>query len=135
MAEVERIVDGSGCLLAYKIPPGVPDGLAAYSDDDDFVQVLSWFYPAGKQLQAHVHRDVPRTATLTQEAVVVMQGRMRADVFDDARNLLTEVVIEAGECMVFLRGGHGYEILDDNTRVLEIKNGPFLGVEADKEKF
>jgi len=34
---------------------------------------------------------------------------------------------------VILRGYHGYEILEDDTRVLEVKNGPFTSVEADKE--
>ena len=30
---------------------------------------------------------------------------------------------------------HGYTISEDDTTVLEIKNGPFLGADVDKTKF
>lgn len=135
MSDILRIEDESGQLLAYKVSRDTPEGLQAYSEDGDYVQVLSWHYAAGRLLQNHIHREVPRTATLTQEAVVVISGRVRADVFDEQRRLAAQVVVKPGECMVLLRGGHGYEILEDDTQVFEIKNGPFLGVEADKEKF
>ena len=36
--------------------------------------------------------------------------------------------------MICLEGGHGYEILEDNTRVLEIKNGPYPGPEKDRRR-
>ena len=135
MSDILRIEDESGQLLAYKVSADTPEGLEAYSEDGDYVQVLSWNYAAGRLLQNHIHREVPRTATLTQEAVVVISGRVRTDIFDERRQLAAQVVVEPGECMVLLRGGHGYEILEDRTRIYEIKNGPFLGVEADKEKF
>jgi hypothetical protein len=34
-----------------------------------------------------------------------------------------------------MNGGHDYTILEDDTRILEIKNGPFLGREIDKTLF
>ena len=37
--------------------------------------------------------------------------------------------------MIILSGGHGYEILEDNTQIIEAKNGPFIDVETDKRKF
>jgi hypothetical protein len=37
--------------------------------------------------------------------------------------------------MVMLKGGHGYDILENNTQVLEVKNGPFTSVEKDRERF
>jgi hypothetical protein len=33
-----------------------------------------------------------------------------------------------------LRGGHGYEILEDGTQVLEVKNGPYLGPDVDRRR-
>lgn len=135
MNNVAEVRNEAGKLIAYKIGKNLPDGLCAYSKDEDFVQVLSWNYMQGKKLQAHFHKTVPRSSNLTQEAVVVLQGSMRVDVYNPARKVIHQTVLEAGECMVFLAEGHGYEILQDGTRILEIKNGPFPGVEADKEKF
>jgi len=135
MDNIVQVKDESGTLLAYKIGTNLPDGLQAYSRDADFIQVLSWKYQSGRKLQNHTHLTSSRMATHTQEAVVVLSGRLRADVFDRHRVVLVQLVLQAGECMVFLDGGHGYEVLDDNTYVLEIKNGPYPGLEADKEKF
>jgi len=36
---------------------------------------------------------------------------------------------------VFAYGGHGYEILEDGTQIIENKNGPFVDVITDKDKF
>ena len=41
----------------------------------------------------------------------------------------------AGDFAVLLAGGHGYEIQEDDTRIIETKNGPFLGVDLDKTGF
>jgi hypothetical protein len=39
-----------------------------------------------------------------------------------------------GDVLALFNGGHGYEVLEDNTRVLEVKNGPYLGPEVDRRK-
>ncbi|HME43785.1 MAG TPA: hypothetical protein VKF36_11910 [Syntrophorhabdales bacterium] len=135
MDNVVEVRDASGALLAYKIGTNLPDGLKPYSKEADFIQVLSWGYQSGKKLQSHIHLPSPRVASHTQEAIVVLSGRVKADVFDRNRDILAQLILQAGDCMVFLDGGHGYEILNDNTHVLEIKNGPYPGLEADKEKF
>ena len=127
--------DKNGTLLAYKIGSDLAQGLSAYSDESDFIQVVSWNYQAGKKLQPHVHRLIPRSANHTQEAILVLSGQLRADIFDNERHLIGQVLVGVGECMVFLNGGHGYEILEDGTRVLEIKNGPYPGADKDRERF
>ena len=127
--------DAAGNLLAYKIPSEPAPGLSAYSDDADFIQALHWRYDAGKKLQAHEHLHVPRNATHTQEVIVVLRGRVRTTVYDAAHNVIATVEVAPGEAMALLRHGHGYEILENDTRVLEIKNGPYPGAEADRVRF
>jgi len=130
-----EIRDANGALLAYKIPEVLQKGLCPYSDESDFVQALSWNYDAGKRLQPHRHLSVPRVVEYTQEVVVVLRGRLRATVFDSDCSRVTELLLGPGETAVFLAGGHGYEIMEDDTRVLEIKNGPYPGAELDRERF
>lgn len=86
-------------------------------------------------LKPHVHLMAPRKISHTQEVIVLLSGRLRADIFDLEHRPVEQVLLEAGECMVLLRGGHGYKILEDGTRVLEIKNGPYPGAEEDRERF
>lgn len=127
-----EIRDADDTVLAYKIAGEWPEGLCPYSDDGDFVQVLSWNYDAGRRLRPHAHLPAPRDATHTQEVIVVLSGRLRADVFDRSRRLVARTMLSPGESMVFLCGGHGYEVMEAGTRVLEVKNGPYPGPEADR---
>jgi len=130
-----EIRDAAGVLLAYTIPAEPPAGLTAYSADSDFIQALHWRYDAGKRLQAHEHLCVPRQADRTQEVIVVLQGRVRTTVFDAAHTLVAAVELGRGEAMALLSGGHGYEILEQDTRVLELKNGPYAGADKDRVRF
>lgn len=112
-----------------------PAGLNFITPDEAFIQVGSWRYDAGKKLAAHVHKDYPREATKTQEVVFIKQGSMKTILYDKARQPVHEIILEAGDLLVITEAGHGYEILSDDTQVLEAKNGPFVSVEKDKEKF
>ena len=44
-------------------------------------------------------------------------------------------VLFEGDLAVFAYGGHGYVILEDDTQIIETKNGPFIDVDTDKTKF
>ena len=111
------------------------EGLAFYSNDAEFIQVGTWFYDKGKQIQNHVHNKFPRTADMTCEAIYMVSGRMRVNLYTLDKHFVEAFEAKEGEIVVLLEVGHGFEILEDNTKVLEIKNGPFMGVDKDKEKF
>jgi hypothetical protein len=64
----------------------------------------------------------------------VLQGKVRATVFSEDREPVEVVELGQGDAMVLLRGGHGYEILMDGTKVIEVKNGPYPGPEKDRER-
>ncbi len=110
------------------------DGLSFFTEDGDFIQLGSWRYAAGVQLAAHNHNRVPRQNTRTQEAVVVLRGRLRASVYSEEDVLVDRLEAGPSEVMLFLAGGHGYEILEDDTVVIEVKNGPYPGPEADRRR-
>ena len=82
-----------------------------------------------------MHNDFERSAMRTQEMTYVKKGAMRVLLFDDQKNYLQDFVIKAGDLAVVAYGGHGYEILEDGTQIIEAKNGPFVDVETDKTKF
>jgi hypothetical protein len=67
--------------------------------------------------------------------VIVLHGTMAARIFDEQRNLVETVTVRRGEMLILMNGGHDYTILDDDTRIIEIKNGPFLGRDIDKTLF
>jgi hypothetical protein len=110
------------------------EGLAFHSSDDDFIQVGTWHYPAGKELQTHYHLQTPRTIGHTQEVVVVMAGSVEAVVATTAGEEVARVLLGAGDVIVLLEGAHGYRVLEPDTRVVEVKNGPYLGAEQDRAR-
>jgi len=111
------------------------EGLNFFTPDDLFIQVSSWYYQKGKKLASHIHKDYDRVVSRTHEVTYVKQGSMKVLLYDEYKRLIKELVLYAGDLAVYAYGGHGYEILEDNTQIIEAKNGPFITVDKDKEKF
>ncbi len=131
-----REIAKDGLVLARHIRPGgFKKGLAFYSGNEEFLQVGTWHYDKGQQLRAHVHNRVPREINRTHEVVIVIKGSMAARIFDEELTLVETITVCEGELLIVMNGGHDYTILEDDTRILEIKNGPFLGRDIDKTLF
>ncbi len=111
------------------------DGLNFITPNDLFLQVGSWWYQKGKKLDSHIHNDFDRVAKRTQEMTYVKKGAMRVLLYDEDKNYLQDFILNEGDLAVYAYGGHGYEILEDNTKIIESKNGPFVDVTTDKTKF
>jgi len=110
-------------------------GLNFITPDELFIQVGSWWYDKGKKLDSHIHKEFDRSATRTQETIYIKQGSVRVLLFTEEEEFFREYILYQGDLAVFGYGGHGYEILSDDTQVIESKNGPFVSVDKDKKKF
>jgi len=111
------------------------EGLNFITPNDLFIQVGSWWYPKGKELASHIHKDFKRSVMRTHEMTYVKKGSMKVLLFDDERNFIQEYLLYEGDLAIFAYGGHGYEILEDGTQIIEAKNGPYTDVNKDKLKF
>jgi len=101
---------------------------------DTFTQQLGYIvYPAGGRVVPHRHRPSRRTIEGTSEVLVVRKGRCWADFYRDDNSLLCSRELGPGDVLVLVSGGHGFRMTED-TVLLEIKQGPYLGMD-DKERF
>ena len=133
---MREIVKGGKILARHILQEDIKPGLISFSNDDEFLQVVAWgHYEKGKYLQDHWHNAFERSATRTYEAVYVVKGAIEARIFDLDLVPVETFTVKQGEILILLESAHGYTILEDDTTVLEIKNGPFMGVEKDKTKF
>lgn len=132
-----REIIKDGVLLArYITPEDIKPGLISLTNDDEFLQVVAWgHYEKGKYLQDHWHNEFERSAMRTYEAVYVVKGAIEARLFDLDCNLVETLIVRQGDILILMESAHGYTILEEDTTVLEIKNGPFMGVDMDKTKF
>ncbi len=132
--KTEKIIDNGLTLAIIVRSEDWIEGLNVISADEDFQQVVFWGYQKDHVLQPHVHLLAPRQILKTQEVIFIRQGRLRADIFGADEKLFASVELREGDTALFLNGGHGYHILEDNTKVLEVKNGPYLGAEKDRKR-
>jgi mannose-6-phosphate isomerase-like protein (cupin superfamily) len=90
-------------------------------------------YPAGGVIKRHIHKNVDRQNISSSEALIVRQGRLEIDIYDQNKKLLATRELQAGDFVLMVSGGHGFRILE-NAILLEVKLGPYAGA-MDKELF
>ena len=130
--KIEIIKDNETVLAIVHRNEDWAEGLHFATPDDFYIQAGTWCYSKGKILGAHRHIENIRTVHRTQEVTYVKRGRIRISLYSDAGVLVRDIELSEGDYAVMAAGGHGYEILEDNTQVLEVKNGPFFDVSRDK---
>jgi cupin fold WbuC family metalloprotein len=100
--------------------------------NEEFLQVACFKLNKGRTFKPHKHIENIRTTNMTQESWIVIRGKIKAILYDIDNTILEEVVLEAGDCSITLRGGHNYLSLEDDSAVYEYKTGPYFGVDKDK---
>ena len=108
------------------------EGSEWFGNQIESLQASRMKYPVGKSFRVHYHILNPRTIKRTQEAFIVISGRLAVDVYDNKAKFLGTIEAKAGEAILVYRGGHGVRILED-TVAYEIKAGQFSYVSEDKE--
>jgi hypothetical protein len=84
-------------------------------------------------IQPHVHNPVIREVTHTQEVLFIKNGKLRVDFYNDQQEYLDSRILEAGDVILLVTGGHGFEVLEE-IEMIEVKQGPYVG-EQDKTRF
>jgi len=108
-------------------------GVNFFTPNDLSQQVAHMSHSKGKVIDAHVHNPVPREVIYTQEALFIKSGKMRVDFYDDRRVYLESRILNSGDVLLLVSGGHGFEVLED-LRMIEVKQGPYTN-DMDKVKF
>jgi uncharacterized protein with PhoU and TrkA domain len=131
--QVEHIT-WKGKPLAYIIKAEMRPQETTFLTPPTFKQQVGFVvYPAGGEIQRHVHRPLERHLVGTSEVLVVQRGRCEIDIYNDDRNLVATRELDKGDIMLMVGGGHGFRMLED-TVFLEIKQGPYTGMD-EKERF
>lgn len=96
-------------------------------------QLAFMSHPAGRVIQPHLHKPVPRSVSLTQETLFIRKGRLRVDFYNSDQEYLSSRILQGGDTLLLVSGGHGFEVLED-LEMLEVKQGPYAG-DDDKVRF
>jgi mannose-6-phosphate isomerase-like protein (cupin superfamily) len=108
-------------------------GIHFFTEDTLSQQLAFMSHPAGKLIAPHLHNPVPREVQFTQEVLFIRKGRLRVDFYDTEQHYLESRVLGAGDVILLIQGGHGFEVLEE-VEMIEVKQGPYVG-EQDKTRF
>lgn len=100
-------------------------GINFLTEGRSSLQVGILNHPKSTKIDAHTHQVHPRTIEDTQEVLFLRRGRLRVDFYTDQHQYLESVIMEAGDMIVLISGGHGFEALED-IDMIEVKTGPYL---------
>jgi mannose-6-phosphate isomerase-like protein (cupin superfamily) len=108
-------------------------GITFFTDNELSQQMGFMRHPAGKVIEPHVHNHISRSVNYTQEALFIRRGKIRVDFYSEAQKYLFSHVLESGDVILLISGGHGFEILEE-VEMIEVKQGPYAG-DRDKTRF
>jgi mannose-6-phosphate isomerase-like protein (cupin superfamily) len=130
---VERIMCGT-TIFAIILSRSFRERGVHFVTPGEFSQQLAYMrHPAGTVIQPHVHNLVPREVHYTQEVLLLKKGRLRVDFYDTKQLYLESRILEEGDVILLIEGGHGFAALEE-IEMIEVKQGPYLG-EQDKTCF
>jgi mannose-6-phosphate isomerase-like protein (cupin superfamily) len=130
---IEEIRNGEQ-LLAIIVRDGFDKpGISFFTQNDLSQQLAYMHHPVGKVIDPHVHNAVRREVRYTQETLFIKRGKLRVDFYDDTQKYLHSRLLGAGDVILLVTGGHGFEVLEE-VRMIEVKQGPYAGDE-DKTRF
>jgi mannose-6-phosphate isomerase-like protein (cupin superfamily) len=121
-------------LYCIIIRSGFNNESVAFFTPDNFSQQIGYLpHKKNAIIKPHVHLHSKREVYYTQEVLFIKEGKVKVNFYDlDEKYLFSEIIMK-GDFILLCGGGHGFEIIED-TRMIEIKQGPFLG-EDDKRRF
>lgn len=98
---------------------------------EQFLQACVLPLEQGKEIAPHIHAPrAPAPAgdpVITQEGWIVLRGKIRVSLFDLDRTFLQDMELAPGHLIVTFYGGHSMLCVENDTLVVEFKNGPYVG--------
>lgn len=130
---IQRIIHNDS-LISIILKAGYSkDGITFFTPNELSQQLAYMKRPEGYIIEAHVHNAVPREVVYTKETLFIKSGRVRVDFYDSDKKYAGSTIVEGGDVVLLVDGGHGFEMLEQ-SEIIEVKQGPYLG-EKDKTHF
>ena len=90
-------------------------------------------YKKETEIKRHFHNLNKRNINTTSEAIVVLDGSIEVEIYDNNEILIKKVLLNEKDSILMLSGGHKINVLED-SKFIEFKQGPY-DPEKDKTLF
>lgn len=131
MSGIERVKYGDR-VIAIIVRKGLKtDGVKFFTPEDYPFQLGVHTRAKGMNVKPHLHREISRKISITQEMLHIAKGKVVVDFYVDTGEKIRSINLSEGDTILLSHGGHGIRILED-TKIIEIKQGPYPGTESEK---
>lgn len=130
---IEEIRDGDTVISIILRRDYKAEGIQFLTPDSYSQQLGYMNRPEGYVIKPHVHNIVSREVHYTNEVLFIKSGKVRVDFYGTDQTYRESRVLERGDIILLISGGHGFEMLEP-TEMIEVKQGPYVG-EQDKVRF
>jgi len=110
------------------------DGVNFITDENNPLQLGILKHPSGTRIKPHIHKYSEKLVKSIHEILHIEYGKVNASFYDDEGKPVCNTLLNMGDTILLMSGGHGFNILED-SKIIEIKQGPYEGVENDKKRF
>lgn len=133
-AEGLEYIYHEGELYALIIRNTFESSSITFFTPNSFSQQLGYLpHKKGNIIAPHKHKINKREILYTQEVLFIKKGKVKVNFYDNNHSYIASEILSSGDVILLCGGGHGFEILED-TVMIEVKQGPYVGVD-DKERF
>tara|TARA_B100000900_G_scaffold320478_1_gene279716 strand:+ start:223 stop:615 length:393 start_codon:yes stop_codon:yes gene_type:complete len=128
------IKDNEGNLLAIILrTQDTNDSKFFATENESELQLASFKLQKGEEILRHYHPKQERKINLTSEVLVVTNGKIKVEIYDNNLELNTTEIINKGEVVALYNGGHRIIMVED-SKFIEVKQGPY-DPKTDKKHF
>ena len=129
-----KILDQEENLLAYIIRfEDIKEGKNFITSNDAEFQLASFNLSDDTVIERHYHPKQERKIKYTHEVLIVLDGELEVDVYDNEKNHIQTVNLKSLDTIALIDGGHGISF-NSQTKFIEVKQGPY-NEKTDKKRF
>ena len=129
-----KILDQEENLLAYIIRfEDIKEGKNFITSNDAEFQLASFNLSDDTVIERHYHPKQERKIKYTNEVLIVLDGELEVDIYDNEKNHIQTVNLKSLDTIALIDGVHGISF-NSQTKFIEVKQGPY-NEKTDKKRF
>lgn len=133
MMGLEKIMAGGHIFAVILRREFNQPGVHFFTPGEFSQQLGVLIHEKGRTVSRHRHRLVKREIFRTQEVLVLLEGKLGVNIYNEQAKKITTVILNPGDTILLARGGHSVKVLED-AKIIEVKQGPYAHFD-DKEFF
>jgi hypothetical protein len=123
---IQTILGPTGDVIAiyYRALTPPPSGHNFLTESDSPLQVGVFNHKRGHEIKRHFHPEYLRELKTTSEVLIVQQGVLEAQIYDENQRMLTNLELKQNDILALFKGGHAFFASTDCI-IIEVKQGPY----------